>query len=176
MSAATGYALITAVIGLQAAAGPLYEVCGIRPDFPCIALAAIALTLQPFGVITTAILAGALLDWTSAGTMGAHMTGCLCLAFFILRGRRTGWDEDRPGRIVLVTGGILIALIVPHGMIWAIGERHANPAILYAGTAAYTILFAWPLYRLVLPVLEWSLPGERWLGQFSGGPSWQRRA
>lgn len=175
MSTVAGCALIASVIGFQVAGGSLYDVYGIRPDFPCIALATIALVLPSFGAISAAVLAGGLLDWAAAGVMGTHMTACLCLVFFILRGRRTGWGDDNFGRILLVTGGILIAILVPHGMAWIQDGRHANPAFLFGATTAYTILFAWPVYKLALPALEWSLPAEQGPGAIRGRPGWQRR-
>ena len=176
MSTIAGCALMASVIGLQIVGGPLYDVYGIRPDFPAIALATIALTLRPGAAIAVAILAGAALDISSAGVAGTHMTACLGLVFFILRGRKTGWDEDRAGRSLLSTGGILIAVLPPHLMSWALDGRPLNSAIRFAGTAGYTILFAWPLHRLLKPTLEWSVsPGQR-PGLLLGRASWQRRA
>ncbi len=176
MSTIVGCALISSVIGLQIVGGPLYDVYGIRPDFPAIALATIALTLSPAGAIAVAILAGAVLDISSAGVAGTHMTACLGLVFFILRGRKTGWGEDRTGRALLSTGGILIAVLIPHAMSWALDGRHLNSAILFAGTAGYTILFAWPFHRLLKPTLEWSVPRGQRPGLLLRRTSWQRRA
>ncbi len=166
MSTIVGCALISSVIGLQIVGGPLYDVYGIRPDFPAIALATIALTLSPAGAIAVAILAGAALDISSAGVAGTHMTACLGLVFFILRGRKTGWGEDRTGRALLSTGGILIAVLIPHAMSWALDGRHLNSAIL----------FAWPFHRLLKPTLEWSVPRGQRPGLLLRRTSWQRRA
>ena len=116
MSNIAGCALILGVIALQIVGGPLYDVYGLRPDFPAIALATIALTLRPAGTLAAALLAGVTLDISSAGLPGTHMTACLALIVFILRGRKTGWGEDRAGRALLLTGGIFIAVLIPHAM------------------------------------------------------------
>ena len=163
MSTIAGCVLISSVIGLQIVGGPLYDVYGVRPDFPAIALATIALTLR-------------VLDISSAGVTGTHMTACLGLVFFILRGRKTGWDEDRTGRALLATGGLLIATLVPHAMNWALDGRHLNSAFLFAGSAGYTILFAWPLHMLLKPTLEWSMPPAQRTDLLLGRARWQRRA
>ncbi len=176
MSTITSCGLILGVIGLQIVGSPLYEVYGIRPDFPAIALATIALTLHPVGAIAVGLLAGGVLDISSAGVPGTRMTACLVLVFFVLRGRKTGWGEDPGGRALLLTGGILIAVLVPHAMSWALDGRHLNSAFLFAGSAGYTILLAWPLHRLLKPTLEWSMPPGQRPYLLAGRPSWQRRA
>ena len=176
MSTIAGCVLISSVIGLQIVGGPLYDVYGVRPDFPAIALATIALTLRPGGAIAVAVLAGGVLDISSAGVTGTHMTACLGLVFFVLRGRKTGWSEDRTGRALLATGGLLIATLVPHAMNWALDGRHLNSAFLFAGSAGYTILFAWPLHMLLKPTLEWSMPPTQRPGLLLGRARWQRRA
>ena len=176
MSNIAGCTLILSVIALQIAGGPLYDLHGLRPDFPAIALGTIALTLRPFGAIAAALLAGVALDITSTGVPGTGMTASLALVIFILRGRKTGWAEDRAGRALLLAGGILIAVLIPHAMSWALDARHLNAAFLFAGSAGYTLLFTWPLHRLLKPALEWSMPPGQRPYQFAGRPSWQRPA
>lgn len=176
MSNVAGGALILSVIALQIAGGPLYDIHGLRPDFPAIALGTIALTLRPFGAITAAVLAGVALDVSSTAVPGTGMTASLALAIFILRGRKTGWAEDRAGRALLLGGGILIAILVPHAMSWILDGRHLNAVFLFAGSAGYTLLFTWPLHRLLKPALEWSMPPGQRPYQFVGRPSWQRPA
>ena len=176
MSSIVGCALILSFIALQMAGGPLYDVYGLRPDFPAIALALIAISLRPLGVFAIALLAGAILDLSSAGFPGTRMTACLLLAFFILHGRKTGWSEDRTGRALLLCGGVLLAVMVPHLASWTLDGRHLNSALLLAGSAGYSLLFTWPLHRLLQPILQWSMPPGQRPYLIPGRSNWQRPA
>lgn len=176
MTSLAGAFLVATFVCFQSIAGPLYDIYGIRPDFVILAVVSVCLSLPPLACYITAILAGGLLDALSPGVAGPHIAGCLLSAFILVRCRRAGLGDTHWGVACLAITGILAGLMAPCGTRWALDSSPQPPWMLIGGTVAYTAVFALPFYRVISPIIQWSLPTQRGLGAITGRSAWQGRA
>jgi rod shape-determining protein MreD len=101
--------LIAFAVVLQTIAGPLYQIGGVAPDFPFLALAYLALFAQQRKILALGGIAAIAIDVISLDPIGTRLAGYLPALWLLGRVRRTLWAEVPVFRSVATLGACIVA-------------------------------------------------------------------
>lgn len=161
MSVAAPILLSVAAVAFQALTAQSYSVAQLVPHFPLVVVCYVGARGTFREALTTALVAGLLLDVASLDPLGASALSFVAAVLLLRRARRAGWF-DTPAPTFAATGlAILVAVTIRAGIVSLLGGR-LLPLGQVLGTGAYTWIFSVPVTVLLNGVRPGVLaPGRR---------------